>query len=266
MTITTYANALLAQSDLMLLLADALRPPSRSRERLSEVTPEELAALVRAAALPSPGPQAGPSRVKPRSRIGAQLRSDDALLAALTELLRAAGDIPPEEWSAEHHRLFEGAQPCPLNETAYVRRDKGAILGDVCAFYRAFGWHPAGDTGEKPDHLLCELEFVAMLLVMLAAAEQDGRHEEGDVTRVALNDFADAHLGDWLPSAAARLRECAATQLHERIAAALAALWSALTAVHGWSGPTPTTSLPILEPESPYECIGPGRSPHDPVA
>lgn len=241
MTTPSTSRALLAQSDLLLLIADAFRAPPQSVQRLAETSPCDVTELACAALPRQPG-----------------------LPATLGELLAAARSISDEDASAEYHRLFEGGMPCPLNETAYVRRDKGAILGDVCAFYRAFGWQPAEGTAEKPDHLVCELEFVALLLVMLAAAEQEQRPEAREVTRTALDRFADAHLGDWLPAVCARLRECAASAFYQALGAALAALWEALAAEHGWSTASTATPLPILEPESPYECIVPGRSGHEP--
>lgn len=237
MSDSSSTRALLAQSDLLLLLADAFRPPPQATQSLAALAYGDVAELVPVA-------------------LG---RSEVALMEAFGALRAAARDVPPAEASAEYYRLFAGSVLCPLNETAHVRRDKGAILGDLCGFYRAFGWQPAAGTGEKPDHLVCELEFVALLLVMRAAAEQQHRAEAREVSRTALHRFVEAHLSDWLPAVAARLSACAATVYYRGLAAALAALWAGLTAAHGWCGTPPALALPVVEPESPYDCIVPGR-------
>ncbi|MBK9119402.1 MAG: molecular chaperone TorD family protein [Phycisphaerales bacterium] len=231
---TNDANqTLLAQSDLLLLLADAFRMPPLAHERLGEVAREDVADLVRLA-----------------------FPAHAAVLAGEFDALLVLGrELPVETATAEFHRLFEGGMPCPLNETAYIRRDKGALLGDVCGFYRAFGWQPAAGTAEKPDHLVCELEFVALLLVMRASAAQDGRNEAWEITCAALERFADAHLGDWAPAVGARLRNGTAVAYFQQLGAVLASVWEALTTVHHWKVVRTAMSLPILEPESPYECV-----------
>jgi nitrate reductase assembly molybdenum cofactor insertion protein NarJ len=57
------------------------------------------------------------------------------------------------------------------NDKERFRRDKGVILADIARFYRAFGFELTRNASEKVDHLTAELEFVAMLLVMLAQGQ-----------------------------------------------------------------------------------------------
>ncbi len=148
---------------------------------------------------------------------------------------------------------------CPLNESAYVRRDKGAILGDLCGFYRAFGWQPAPDTAEKPDHLATELEFMGMLLIMLARAEETGHAEHAAITRDALGRFAGGHPGDWVDVVCDHIPECTRLDALAAYPRALASLWKSMTTFWQWpTDPTVTAPGPAEEPASPYECAAPG--------
>lgn len=230
--------ALLAQADLLLLLADGLHPPTRlDAPALAGIEPDDLATLLGRA----------------------DFRAPDELAAALARVLGAWRGMDRQAWSDEYHRLFEGSMLCPLNETAYIRRDKGAVLGDVCAFYRAFGWQGDAASGEKPDHLVCELEFAAMLLVMAACAAQRDEEQNRDAALDALGKFASAHLNDWLEPVRDWLRRRATAPFYVALADAIAPLWSALAARHGWPDPAPDRAAqPADEPQDPYECPAPG--------
>jgi TorA maturation chaperone TorD len=174
-----------------------------------------------------------------------------ALRAALVERRRTA----PAALAGEHVRLFEGAVPCPINETAYLPRDRGAILADVCGFYRAFGFEPAAASGEKPDHLACELEFLAMLLVMAGRAAAAGERERQRVTEEAMTLFARDHLGEWLGPFCERLEHT--TELAAlRLAADLARrAWRAIALGMDLPAPgAPVAARNAAEDGSPYEC------------
>ncbi len=222
------AVCLLAQADLVFLLADLLRPPRPAGERW-ESAGQSLDELMITAGL-----------------------QDPALAAAMEETLRQAAATPPAAWSGEYHRLFEGRLMCPPNESAYIRRDKGAILADICGFYRAFGFDFRPEIAEKPDHIVTELEFCGILLAMRAGAASV---EQDEVTREALISFAETHLGEWLPWLAARLQLTAQLPVYQQIANALAAVWSALSAAHGLrAAPSGPMGQPEEEPDEPYDC------------
>lgn len=221
---------LLAQADSMFLLASLLCRAGTD-ERLPTVKDAHL--LGRAAGLGAAG-DAG---------------------SALALLVRAARSALPAEWGRENARLFEGPIACPPNETAYVRRDKGAILADLCGFYRAFGFSPTDDTGEKPDHLAVEIQFAGLLLVMLARAREAGEDEKGDVVRGALRSFATDHLGVWMSAFCRALTETARLGVHRALAAALETTWDALLARHGIELTAEERAIgPVPERGTPYEC------------
>ncbi|MCZ7582039.1 MAG: molecular chaperone TorD family protein [Deltaproteobacteria bacterium] len=120
-----------------------------------------------------------------------------------SRLENVADAYDEKECTAEHNRLFLGNVICPINEAGYIRRDKGAILADAAGFYRAFGFSLPDDAGERVDHLVGELEFLALLRVMSANARIAGHADEARVADEAASDFVADHLGEWLPLFAA---------------------------------------------------------------
>jgi TorA maturation chaperone TorD len=160
--------------------------------------------------------------------------------------------------AAEHSRLFEGVVACPVNETAYIRRDKGAIIADVCAFYRAFGLERAEHFGEKADHLRCELDFVSTLLMMLARAKADNLLEQSAITLDALSAFMGDHLGEWFYPFCDRLSACAQHPFYGFLGLTMRAIWGELWFGAGVSGATasddPVPVPPIPDEGTPYEC------------
>jgi TorA maturation chaperone TorD len=231
-------GSLLAQADLLLLFADAFRLPREDQPpRLLAMAIAEVDELLAAARL-----------------------VDSAAALPLRRACCAASGLSQDQWSDGHYRLFEGAMLCPLNESAYIRRDKGAILGDLCAFYSAFGWQADPASAEKPDHLACELEFVAMLLVMMAAADEQGNDSGRTVTDDALSKFAESHLGDWLPLFCGWLGSCAGDSAHGKLPDALLGLWTALAEVHGWPVAPAEVVQPSLDEEPSDECGTVGRT------
>ena len=224
---TNPSNQLLAQADLLLLLADMFRSPVEARSRLADLIRDDLRGMVEATGLPE----------------------GTMLLQAIETTWDEFQSVPSEAWSDEYHRLFEGAMVCPLNETAYIRRDKGAILGDLAGYYRAFGWSPATDTGEKLDHLITELEFAAVLFVMQANAVQDA----AAVTADALASFASDHLSDWMAAVCQQLQTCTRSPFYRSVEASLRLTWQAMLAVHRWPV-TASVAVPFM-PEADTECL-----------
>lgn len=176
-----FGDTALAEADLFLLAAELLGPPGEEPAfaMLAPAIAEGIALFERADV-----PEAGDLAMA-LERIGTCIDDEDVLPLRL-----------------EHRRLFDGRVACPVNETGYVRRDKGAILADIKGFYRAFGFDLVEETGEKADHMGCQLEFIAMLLVMGYEAERAGAEEPASVTHDALVSFGADHLGEWVrPSA-----------------------------------------------------------------
>ncbi|MDX1388597.1 MAG: molecular chaperone TorD family protein, partial [Acidobacteriota bacterium] len=187
---TVDPTRLLVLADLLFLQARALSPPGAGEGSVAAVSDHELDDLV--------------------TRSGIDRESANELIG----LLSAVRACAPESWSSEYARLFDGAQACPPNETAYVRRDKGVILADIAAFYRAFGFDVAKGSSEKADHIVAELQFVALLHVKLARALAADEDEHAETTRRALEAFVTDHLGCWIDAFRARLTEVAELDLY----------------------------------------------------
>lgn len=228
---TSSRIALLAQADLLLFLAEAFREPSEGlNERFLNTDFDSRALVFRAG---------GDGAVRaPFDAVRAELKGFDR-----------------RRWSEEFTLLFDGHVECPINEAGFVRRDKGAILGDIAGFYHAFGFRLADDCTERVDHLVCELEFVAMLLVLLAQAEESGHAEKAAITRDALRAFAFAHPGEWLPAFCVRLKESASLPYYRHLAALLEGVWTLATRQNELSVPDkPNLADTREEDGTPYEC------------
>lgn len=225
--------ALLAQADLLLLLGRLFSPPTAEPRAEIEAAWPGFAELVR---------QAG---------VGHEETLNEAFVAARRE----ARGLDTGAWAGEYNRLFECAVSCPINESGFVRRDKGAILGDIAGFYRAFGLTLAGDATERVDHLVCELEFFAMLLVMLAKAREEKNKDGAEVSEKALSAFADDHLGVWLPTFSDRLMLTTGLPFYLQAAVLLREAWQGIVEYHGLPCPTEAAGARVgADPGTPYEC------------
>jgi TorA maturation chaperone TorD len=132
---------------------------------------------------------------------------------------------------AAEHRLIFGhtvAHGCPPYETEYGRRHvfgQSQELGDIRGFYEAFGVRPRR-RGERPDHVACELEFIALLAIKEATALATGDQERLGICRAAAAQFLADHLGRWLPALAGRIGRRAPHGGYAALAAVAAALVS----------------------------------------
>ena len=236
---------LAAQADLVLLTAEMLRPPPIAPDEDSwfELSSNELDPLLQTAF--------GTAAEKVFDELSGLTPH-----SALAEVRRCALSFDTSDWCDEHCRMFDGATACPLNQASYIRRDKGKILGDVSGFYKAFGFANALNTGERPDHLLCQLEFVAMLLA-LASRAPDASSKE--VVTDALQQFAREHMHDWLPAVCWQMCEETQTEYFGAVSQWLLVLWQSLTDRHHWPiDALPDQRLkPIVDPDDPYECGAP---------
>jgi putative dimethyl sulfoxide reductase chaperone len=182
---------------------------------------------------------------------------EDDLLKPVLAAWRAADEAATR---AEYVRLFLGTVPCPPNETAWGA-SKGltggaADLADIQGFYHAFGFEPAGEAREMPDHVAVELEFLAALLVKLAYAQIQDWSEPGEVTRDAHHAFLEDHLGRWVGPFVSRLHGLDVASPYRETAAALEAAVAAECDAVG-ARPTPATALPVLAEPGPFQCPGP---------
>jgi TorA maturation chaperone TorD len=123
---------------------------------------------------------------------------------------QAIGRMGAHEARAGEHRTIFGhvvAHGCPPYETEFGRRHvfgQSQELGDIRGFYEAFGVRPRAG-GERPDHLACELEFLALLAIKEAIAIAIGDPDRAAICVAAAARFVEDHPGRWVAALAARI-------------------------------------------------------------
>lgn len=140
--------------------------------------------------------------------------------------LVASGDYV--DFQSEYIRLFEvgqGIPPCPLYSGIY-RGGRKAVMEEMARFYSYFGLSIEHGSGELPDHLTTELEFMHFLAFKeLSALEQQ---KDPAPYQRAQADFLERQLMSWLPALEQRLEGLEPPTFY----AALAWLTSALARAH----------------------------------
>lgn len=155
------------------------------------------------------------------------LGADASLLERSRALCLALFALEAEQLAAEWEANFEpsGGLICPLGETAHTAESPqeawltGYRLADTAGFYRAFGVEVEPGT-ERPDHLSVELEFMHLLAIKEALAEERGESERAALCREAAVSFLREHLGRWAGKVRDRLEEGCGT-VYPRAAAVL---------------------------------------------
>ncbi len=115
----------------------------------------------------------------------------------------AAAIASPDAFRRAFLRIVDRSLPPPY-ETTYTSRGSPADLADIAGFYRAFGVEIAG---EKPDHLVAELEYLALLALREAHAREAGDDEHAVLCAQARASFLRDHAGCWLDAFAERIRD-----------------------------------------------------------
>lgn len=220
---------LLAQADLLLLIAQLFAPPAAEmQEGLITIEVSDINELLHKSGIPNPQP----------------------LDEIFQHFRQQAQGLSLETWAEEYNRLFEGNVSCPINESGFIRRDKGVILADIAGFYRAFGFELADEAHEKGDHLRVELEFIALLLVMLANAEKEAIR----TTHEALESFSFDHLGEWLPAFCERLSLVTTFPFYRHLAKFTLEVWSGIVIINKLLISERNLRDKVEAEETPYEC------------
>jgi len=122
--------------------------------------------------------------------------------------------------AAYHAVLGSGGHVSPY-ESDYQNdgvRDKGVIIADVAAFYRAFGFETSKEMRDVPDHVAIELAFVSYLKLKQAFALMDENYGAVEICREAEEKFLSEHVLTWLRRFLERVREHAANDFYEKAA------------------------------------------------
>ncbi|HEX6222750.1 MAG TPA: molecular chaperone TorD family protein, partial [Acidimicrobiia bacterium] len=129
----------------------------------------------------------------------------DVALTALRRSLPRDVDVMRDQ----HIQLFPpiASQDAPGYETGY-RGDgifqQAAIIADIAGFYRAHGLRAGGEERERPDHIVTELEFMAVVARKEAMALKSENAENASICRHTSSGFLRDHLGCWAPAFGSR--------------------------------------------------------------
>mgnify|MGYP001572892350 CR=1 FL=1 len=120
------------------------------------------------------------------------------------------------ELEAEYFRIFTSGIDCPESEGSYYPVDRGTVVGDVCAFYEAFGLQSASKQG-PPDSMKMELAFMSYMALKEGYATEQNDTENLDIVVDAEKKFLQAHLGRWGFIFSHRLLESSDNEFYKNI-------------------------------------------------
>jgi TorA maturation chaperone TorD len=168
-------------------------------------------------------------------------------------------DAPSAEELARRWVRWFDLGRVPPYEGSNVPPSAGGVtprLADIAGFYRAFG---VAVPGNRPDHIVAELEFMALVLRAEAEAVDAGEPARARVAADAARAFLRDHLGTWIDAWAARVAEVQDLGPWADTAAAAAALVRAEAADRNVIPLRPAAVLPadagIADPaEAGLEC------------
>jgi TorA maturation chaperone TorD len=132
--------------------------------------------------------------------LAAALADGDGGDGPVTELALALTDARADEVAWEFESLFGGQVACSPYEAGYEPDPfRGTRqIADVAGFYRAFGATSDGPAAERPDHIACQLEFLAFLAARRVAATERGDGAEQAFLAGVEDDFLRSHLGHFM--------------------------------------------------------------------
>lgn len=143
-----------------------------------------------------------------------------ALRRCFRKLLSAVKKMDTAQWENEYNALFATKVLCPPSEGSYHLAERGPVLGDVSAFYKAFELNFLVKEG-PPDHIKMELAFLSYLSLKEAYAVENGMLQESEITAQAQKSFLKDHLGRWGESFALRLAQNSSLPFYKELASAL---------------------------------------------
>lgn len=165
---------------------------------------------------------------------------DDVLLTGLTS--QDEEDVVRDQMLVEHTLLCGGQSVSPPYEADQLGGDAFRavhVISDVAGFYATFGVQVSSATGERPDFIGVELDFMKMLCVKQSLALQRGNRSQSRDCRFAQQKFFRQHLSPWAGSFAQHLAETAKHQFHQNVGRLMAQFLFAEQSFLRVDGPQP---------------------------
>ena len=194
---------LLARSRIYYLLACLFRPPDSITDSFCiEKEAQEWETAV--GLLPAPYPQ-------------------DILMPPLKQLVQELKGASKQARTQQYEDCFGHTAhgPVPCYELEYGEEHshrQPQQLGDIAAFYLAFGLKINTRSYERVDHLAVECEFMQYLIFKELYVLQHNNNENILICQQAAVNFLSNHLGHWLPSFAFRLAKASGEDLFKYVA------------------------------------------------
>jgi TorA maturation chaperone TorD len=134
--------------------------------------------------------------------------ADMAFYPALGQFLKAFSELDSESYNEienRYQRLFgptPSSNPIHLSETSYLvpgAEETGWVLASVERHYSSAGIVSTSASGNVPDHIAVELEFVAFLCGSEANAWAADDFKEARRMQDRQRRFLDKHMSKWVP-------------------------------------------------------------------
>ncbi len=134
--------------------------------------------------------------------------ADMSFYPALSNFLQALSNLDTDSQNdieSSYQRLFGptlSLNPVPLNETSYLvpgAEETGWVLASVERHYTSAGIESTSASGNIPDHLAVELEFIAFLCGCEADAWVSDDFKEARRMQDRQRRFLDQHMSLWIP-------------------------------------------------------------------
>ncbi|MCA9404999.1 MAG: molecular chaperone TorD family protein [Candidatus Omnitrophica bacterium] len=145
------------------------------------------------------------------------------LQSIMKSLMRELDKINKQEWVSLYEDCFShtahgtvSSYELEYGEEHTYRQPQQ--LGDIAAFYQAFGLKVNEKTHERVDHISVECEFMHFLNFKEAYALEHDSKDNAETCRLANSRFLSEHLGRWAPSFAMRLSKYVKEGLFKHLA------------------------------------------------
>ncbi len=151
-----------------------------------------------------------------------EFNSESQLSERIQALTKELEKSSLTEWLTEHQRLFGHtahgiAPPYELEYGEEHSHRQPQELGDIAAFYQAFGLKLGSDIHERFDHVAVECDFLHFLTFKEALALEEDQ-EKVEICRQARRHFLRDHLGRWLPVFTLRISRASGSPLFGALA------------------------------------------------